>query len=349
METFRKFSPTKSPKPFLIPIFIPQRGCPHPCVFCNQQAITGTAQAIPEKNEIHAQADEFLGYSRKDHLRTELSFFGGNFLGLELEQIKHLLDAATELADSGKIDGIRFSTRPDSIDENRLRLIRTYPVSTVELGVQSMDNRVLRQAGRGHSAEDTVLAVKMLRKERLAVGLQLMTGLPGDTEAICLETARRVMALKPDFVRIYPTLVIAGSRLADWYRNGRYQPLSINASVTQLKKLYLLFAARNIPVIRMGLQASDELSDPETVLAGPYHPALGHMVFSEIFLDRAIEQIREKPSPQGAICLTVHPRRLSRLQGLNKKNVHTLKQIFGLSHLEIKTSEAVALDAVTVS
>jgi len=317
-------------------------------VFCNQRAITGTSRALPEKNEIHARVDEFLGYKRKNRLLTELSFFGGNFLGLELEQIKQLLDAAVGLVTYGKIDGIRFSTRPDTIDENRLRVIRSYPVSTVELGVQSMDNGVLRQAGRGHSAEDTVHAVKLLQGESLAVGLQIITGLPGDTEDICLETARRVIALKPDFVRIYPTLVIEGSALADWYRKGQYQPLSMGACVTQLKKLYLLFTGSGIPVIRMGLQASGELDDPATVLAGPYHPALGHMVFSEIFLDAAAEQIQKKSSPRDAVCLTVNPRNLSRMQGLHKKNIQTLKQMFRLSRVEIKTDDALTLNSVTV-
>lgn len=335
-------------KPLIIPVFIPHCGCPHACVFCNQQAITGASQAIPEKKEIHARVDEFLNFKRKNRLRTELSFFGGNFLGLEPARIRQLLDAGGELAAAGKIDGIRFSTRPDTIDENTLRLIRDYPVSTVELGAQSMDNQVLQQAGRGHSAEDTAAAVTLLRKENIIVGLQIMTGLPGDTEAICLETALRIIALKPDFVRIYPTLVLHGCRLAEWYQSGRYQPLSLDACVTQLKKLYLLFTAKGIPVIRMGLQASEELDNPATVLAGPYHPALGHMVFSEILMDAAVRQIREKSSHGDGVCLWVNPRSLSRMQGLNKKNIQTIKQMFGLTRVEINTDKTLALDAVTV-
>lgn len=279
-----------------------------------------------------------------------MSFFGGSFLGLFPDQIRQLLDLVVPYVACGKIDGIRFSTRPDTIDADRLRLIRNYPVTTIELGVQSMDDRVLKTAGRGHLAEDTVRAVALLKNEKYRIGLQMMTGLPGDTEQLSEQSAQHMIDLNPDFVRIYPTLVIAGSPLADLYLNKKYLPMSMDACVAQLKKLYLLFQKHQIPVIRMGLQASGELDDPATVLAGPYHPALGHMVFSKIFLDTAAEKIRENPAPinTGTVTLTVHPKSLSRMQGLNKKNIDTLKQMFALRQIEITTDASLAMDAVIV-
>ena len=336
-------------KPFIIPIFIPHCGCPHQCIFCNQQVITGTSGAIPSEKEIHSIINKFLEYKRKNRSQTEVSFFGGNFLGLAAGQIQKLLDHVVPFVESKKIDGIRFSTRPDTIDKERLNLIRPYPVSTIELGVQSMDDRVLRHANRGHIAEDTIHAVSLIKQEKYQIGLQMMTGLPGDNEPLCLETARQIIALKPDFVRIYPTLVIAGSKLADLYKRGKYQPLPIQACVAQLKKLYLLFQENRINVIRMGLQASDELDDPTTVLAGPYHPALGHMVFSKIFLDSAAKKIKENPSSNDSVTLTVHPKSLSRMQGLNKKNIDTLKQMFDIQCLSLATDPSLEKDDIIVS
>jgi histone acetyltransferase (RNA polymerase elongator complex component) len=336
-------------KPFIIPIFIPHCGCPHQCIFCNQRAITGRSGVIPTANEINAIVNEFLGYKRKNRSWTEVSFFGGNFLGIGPKHIQTLLDHVVPFAESKKIDGIRFSTRPDTIDKERLNLIRPYPVSTIELGVQSMDDRVLRQANRGHSAEDTVQAVTLLKRKKYTIGLQMMTGLPGDTDALCLETARQIIDLKPDFVRIYPTLVIAGSPLANWYQKGKYQPLSLEKCVGQLKTLYLLFRKHGINVIRMGLQASEDLDDPSTVLAGPYHPALGHMVFSKIFLDAAAEKIRKKTSPKDTVTITVHPRDLSRMQGLNKKNIDTLKQMFDIQKLDLTTDVSLEKNDIIVS
>ena len=336
-------------KPFIIPIFIPHSGCPHQCIFCNQQAITGTSGAIPSENEIYSIINKFLGFKRENRSWTEVSFFGGNFLGLASEQIQKLLDQVAPFVESKEIDGIRFSTRPDTIDKDRLNLIRPYPVSTIELGVQSMDDEILKQAGRGHTAEDTNRAVSLLQQENYQIGLQMMTGLPGDTEALCLETARQIISLKPDFVRIYPTLVITGSPLATLYKKSKYKPQPIDECVAQLKKLYLLFEKNHIKVIRMGLQASDELDDPATVLAGPYHPALGHMVFSKIFLDSAAEKIRQKTSSNDSVTLTVHPKSLSRMQGLNKKNINILKQMFTIQCLNLATDVSLKKDDIILS
>ncbi|MBC2717480.1 MAG: radical SAM protein [Desulfobacteraceae bacterium] len=335
-------------KPFIIPIFIPHSGCPHQCIFCNQRAITGTSGAIPTANKINSIIYKFLGYKGKNRSRTEVSFFGGNFLGLAPDRIQRLLDQVASFVESKKIDGIRFSTRPDTIDEDRLNLISPYPVSTIELGVQSMDDRVLKQANRGHISEHTIHAVSLLKQKKYQIGLQMMTGLPGDSEALCLDSARQIIDLKPDFVRIYPTLVIAGSKLADLYKKGKYQPLSIEECVAQLKRLYLIFQENRINVIRMGLQASDELDDPSTVLAGPYHPALGHMVFSKIFLDSAIKKIRKKTSSNNSVTLTVHPKSLSRMQGLNKKNIDTLKQMFDIQCLSLATDASLGSSDIVV-
>ena len=276
----------------------------------------------------------------------EVSFYGGNFLGLPAKTIQDLLDLASEFKKTGNIDGIRFSTRPDTVDTDRLQLLEPYPVSTVELGVQSMDDGVLREAGRGHTAADTINAVSLLKQKDYRIGLQMMTGLPGDMDAICLDTARRIIALKPDFVRIYPTLVICGSPLAERYQQGRYAPQSLDDCIALLKTLVLLFQENGISVIRMGLQASDGLDDPAIVLAGPYHPALGHMVYSKILLDAAVEVLTAGQPPGKTVTITVHPRNLSRMQGLNKTNIDILKHRFHIETLYLATDPSLDIDSV---
>lgn len=335
-------------KPLIIPVFIPHAGCPHRCVFCNQQAITGATESLPTPADIRDRVHEFLRYKRDTRSGVELSFYGGNFLGLPEKSVGDLLEQAAGFVESGDIDGIRFSTRPDTVDETRLQWLSSYPVSTVELGVQSMDDAVLRAAGRGHGVADTIHAVHLLKQKNYRVGLQMMTGLPADTDHGCLETARRIIVLTPDFVRIYPTLVIAGSPLAALYQQGRYRPQTLEACVALLKTLVRLFQESDIPVIRMGLQAADGLDDPAVVLAGPYHPSLGHIVYAGIMLDAAIASLSAQATPNPVVTLTVHPRSLSRMQGLHKTNIEQLKQRFKIDTLYLNTDSSLDANEVRV-
>ncbi len=270
---------TPGSRPFIIPIFLPHGGCPHQCVFCNQVSITGSSYRAIDLKQIHSQIKRFLTYREKKRRPIQISFYGGNFLGLRASRIKPLLDLATEFVKQGQVDSIRFSTRPDTISPKSVDLIKSYPVKTVELGVQSMDDQVLVLAGRGHSAAETVQAVQLLSAHELEIGLQMMVGLPGDSEASSLITAEKIAALKPDFVRIYPTVVVQNSQLARWYQSGIYTPLSLEQAVIRVKTLYRYFKGHNIKIIRMGLQASADLEAGQSILAGPYHPAFGHMVY----------------------------------------------------------------------
>lgn len=336
-----------SQRPLIIPIFIPHAGCPHQCVFCNQKIITGTAGELTGAS-IAEVIGGYLKYKRPSRSHVEVSFYGGNFLGLPKNEFLRLLNETLPFIDSKKIDSIRFSTRPDTIDENRLNLIRSYPVSTIELGVQSMDDRVLDLSNRGHTAENTVAAVSLLKKRGYHIGLQMMIGLPGDTAPGSVGTAEKIIGLNPDFVRIYPTLVLKGSPLAVWYKQGRYTPMLLQDCVLEMKSLYFLFKTHRIPVIRMGLQASEELNDRSIVLAGPYHPALGHMVLSEVMLDNAMDALRAKKPSSAAITLKVHPKSLSRMQGLQSCNLDKIKRELGIRTVHIKTDNSLAADEVRV-
>jgi histone acetyltransferase (RNA polymerase elongator complex component) len=336
-------------RPFIIPIFLPHAGCPHQCVFCNQRSITGIKTESISIRTLRSRIDTFLQYNTVNRRPVEIAFFGGNFLGQSKDIILMLLAEATKYVTRGKADGIRFSTRPDTIDRQRLELIKNYPVLTVELGVQSMDLDVLRTSRRGHSDMDTERAVDLLKTRPYSIGVQMMIGLPDDEPDKMMKTGQRIANLRPDFVRIYPTLVIKGSPLARWYQAGKYRPLSIGTAVTLVKDLYLLFQKAAIPVIRMGLQHDEGFDDPETIMAGPYHPAFGHLVYSEIFLDCACKAIAAEKRRGHKIQISVHPRNVSRMRGLKNKNIRQLNQLFHLKSVDIISDPGIAINKLIIN
>ena len=298
---------------------------------------------------VERQILEFLEYKGNNRRPVQVAFYGGNFLGLEKGYIERLLNVSAKFVKNKRIDAIRFSTRPDTIDHDRIETIKNYPVSTVEIGAQSMDDGVLATARRGHSAFDTQRAVTLLKDRRYQIGLQMMVGLPEEDEAGSLSTAYRISELEPDFVRIYPTIVLKNSLLARWYENGTYRPWSLERSIAHVKTLYLLFKQKNIPVIRMGLQASEDLDRGDAVLAGPYHPAFGHMVHSEIFLDMATAIMENKTVSRKTVTIQVHPRSISKIRGLKNRNVETLKKKFHLQSLKIVPDPSLAEDQLAIS
>jgi histone acetyltransferase (RNA polymerase elongator complex component) len=321
-------------KPFVIPLFLPHSGCPHRCVFCNQKAITQSRSDSTESGRLAEQIEQFLCYKKENRKGVEIAFYGGSFLGLSPERIRSCLDIAGSFAERGGVDAIRFSTRPDTVTEESLDLLQDYPVTTVEIGAQSMADHILALSGRGHWAEDTRRAADLLKNRGFRTGIQMMVGLPGDNPFFSAFTARQIAALSPDFTRIYPTLVVKGSRLADWYANGRYRPLCLEESVKRVAMAYRIFEKNKVPVIRMGLQTSGGLF-ADSVLAGPLHPAFGHMVHSAIMLEKAQKKISALRPAGDSITLRVHPRSYSRLQGLNRKNIALLKGRFRLSRIRL--------------
>ncbi len=343
-------------RPFIIPIFLPNLGCPHRCVFCNQAVVTGAKQNIPSPEKLQFQINKFLDYKGKRRNRVQISFYGGNFLGLKKNYIKSLLYEATKFVNEGKVESIRFSTRPDTIDNDRLDILKDFPVKTIELGVQSMDNHVLTMAKRGHTSSDTEKAVNLLKKRNYEIGLQMMIGLPGDNEIKALATGRRIADLSPDFVRIYPAIVFEKTILASWYKKGSYTPLSLETCVSLVKKLYLYFRKNSIQVIRMGLQASEHLEKNSTILAGPHHPAFGHLVYSEIFLDMAasiLESKRRESKKRESkkdscdkVVIKVHPQSISRMRGLKNKNIEILKTRFHIKSLKIISDFSIKKDEI---
>jgi histone acetyltransferase (RNA polymerase elongator complex component) len=336
-------------KPLVIPVFIPHSGCPHQCAFCNQTIITSQKARIPDKAAVHQVVTDYLEYKGK-RTDVELAFFGGNFLGLAKQTVLQLLTLVQPYVLEGKIDGIRFSTRPDTITKQNLDLIKSYHISTIELGVQSMNEKVLLHSKRGHTVRDTVSAMGLLKEYPFKTGVQVMVGLPGDNEVSLLESTKKLARLAPDFARIYPLVVLKGSLMEHWYKKGRYQPLSLENSIGMVKKMYEIFKAAGVEVIRMGLQASDLMEDESMVLAGPWHPAFGHLVFSRLLYDIACTRIDgyQNLEKLKELFLRVHPRSESRLRGDKNANVNKLNLRYPGIRFSILTDEAIPMDHVEV-
>ena len=316
----------------IIPVFVPHLGCPNDCVFCNQRRISGhiepaTAQTV--KNAI----EEAAALTPKGTKR-QLAFYGGSFTAIpEARQIE-LFEAAQPYLNDGMISSIRLSTRPDAIDAAVLKRLEKYGVEVVELGAQSMCDRVLSLSGRGHDSAAVEDASRLIKAAGFRLILQMMTGLPGDTDESCIETAKKIIALEPDGVRIYPTVIVRDTVLCDMWRAGTYKEHTVEDAVRVCAKIVPLFEAAGIPIIRMGLNPTEELSGGDA-LGGAYHPALGELVHSRIMLQRA-RTLLAGTEPDSRVVLEVNRSDVSKMVGQHRCNVKALTQEFSLRELKIR-------------
>ncbi len=315
----------------IIPVFVPHLGCPNDCVFCNQRRISGAQQ--PATAQTVKEAMEQAAALPQNGAKRQLAFYGGSFTAIPAAEQIALLSAAKEFLDSGEIDSIRLSTRPDAIDGAILRRLREYGVETIELGAQSLNDEVLLLSGRGHTAKDVEDSSRMIRAAGFRLILQMMTGLPGDTDERSLDTARRIAALKPDGVRIYPTVIVRDTALYDLWRSGRYQEHTVEDAVRCCAKLLPVFDEAHIPVIRLGLNPTDELSGGAAA-GGAYHPALGELVKSRILYEKA-RQLLQGIAPDSAVVLAVNGSKVSQMVGQHRQNIGRLCDEFRLKSLKI--------------
>ena len=275
-------------KHVVIPIFIPHKGCPYDCIFCNQKNISGQKEDVTESS-MRSVIESHLNTVANDAL-IEIAFFGGSFTGIDRDEQIKFLKIASEYIDNGPVSSIRISTRPDYINDDILSYLKFYKVSTIELGVQSLDNDVLEKSSRGHSVEDVLKSSRNIKENGFVLGIQTMIGLPGDDFEKAIETAKKVVKLAPQIVRIYPTLVIKDTYLEKNYKMGLYSPLSTENAVDLCARLLDIYESNSINVIRVGLQPTDSICDGGDVIAGPFHPAFRQLVDSKRALN-AIEKI----------------------------------------------------------
>jgi histone acetyltransferase (RNA polymerase elongator complex component) len=331
---------------FIVPVFLPHAGCPHRCVFCDQQMLARSDHDRSPGADWKSAAVDFLRFRGSRRSAAEIAFYGGTFLGLPARRIRELLGDAAEIVKAEGLDGIRFSTRPDSVSDRTLDLISDFPVVTVELGAQSMSDAVLRESGRGHTAEDTRDAVARLKLRGYRVGLQVMVGLPAESLDRVAETARGVAALAPDFARIYPTLVLAGSELERMFLSGGYRPLTLAEAVSLAGGLYRFFRAGRIAVVRTGLQPTRDLTPGAAVTAGPHHPAFGHLVQSACFREALLDELSQASVEPGA--LRAHPRSISCLRGHRNETLSVLKAEYGWSCPVVEPDPGLPEDAIAL-
>lgn len=316
-----------------IPIFIPHMGCPHACVFCDQKRISGTLSFQSPMRVKGILEESFSTIGEKDDV--EIAFFGGSFTGIPEQEMITYLELAQPYLKSGKASGIRLSTRPDTITPHILETLKNYRVKVIELGVQSLDPEVLLQSQRGHSIEDVVSACSLIREYGITLGIQTMLGLPADSYEKALKTAKGVIELKPDMIRIYPTLVIKDTLLEEYYLTGQFTPLSLEQAVEWCTDILPLYREAGITVLRIGLQDSDTLEG--SIVAGPYHPAFGELVESRIFYNKMTNLLDEmKLENHKRIIIRTQPQLVSKLVGQKRANIEAIKERYSLNEVVVQ-------------
>lgn len=335
-----------------IPIFIPHLGCPNLCVFCNQRSISGKQSFVPQS--VSLEIESALDTIPKD-CEVEIAYFGGSFTGIDRELMIYLLEIAKKYVyreDDGRarVTGIRMSTRPDYVNDEIMNILSRYPVKTIELGLQSMDDEVLAISKRGHSAKQAADACRMIKKAGYSLVGQMMIGLPGSTLEKEIATAKKICELGADGARIYPTVTFYGTELADMAERGEYKMLDLEDAIYRSKEVLKVFNANGVDCIRIGLCASDNLGDLEKVKGGANHPALGELVRGEIYYDslRALFAGMDKNSSIAGKSFKVAVARgeLSIAIGQKQRNKERIMREFGIK--ELKFSESVHSVGITV-
>ena len=318
-------------KNYIIPIFVPHLGCPNDCIFCNQKTISGQKDSMT-KDKAKKIIDNYLANVDTSDGKIEIAFFGGSFTAIDEQKQEELLQVAYEYIENGKVEDIRISTRPDAINKQILKRLKKYKVKTIELGVQSANDYILHRANRGHNFDDVRKASKLIKRYGFKLGHQMMVGLPESTKIDELNTAKELIKLKPKMVRIYPVLIVKNTKLEEEYNKGVYEPLPLVQAVEICKELVRMFVNKKIDVIRVGLQNTDEITEPtennSQVVAGPYHPAFRQLVESGLWYDSIVSKIKKLNVKVKEVEVTVNPLDSNNVIGHKKENVIKLKDLY---------------------
>ena len=305
-----------------ISVFVPHIGCPNQCSFCNQNAITGE-KVSPTSKDVEEAVKTAASHPSYSPENTELAFFGGSFTAIEKNYMCELLNVGYTFVKNGTVSGIRISTRPDAITPEILTLLKGKGVTAIELGCQSLDDEVLRLNHRGHTASDVEKASRLIKQYGFSLGLQMMTGLYGDTNEKSVLTAKKIIEYGADTVRIYPTLLLKGTYLYSLYEKGEYAPQTLEQAVETVAELLNLFEEAEVNVIRVGLHTVEV----EGFVAGPWHPAFGELCKSRVLLKKVLKIIKDKNISKGNIEITVLKAQISAMVGQKRRNIEVLKEM----------------------
>lgn len=323
---------------YIIPIFVPHLGCPHDCVFCNQKRISGVERPL-ESKELHKEIENILStLDYTNNPRVEIAFFGGSFTGIESTLQEEYLKIGHSYIQKGLVHSLRLSTRPDYITNEILQKLKTYGVDVIELGVQSMHDDILLAANRGHTKKDVVDACALIKSFGFTLGIQLMPGLPLDTIERFKESVDAVVDLAPKIIRLYPTLVIKDTDLADAYVSGEYSPMTESDAVSACAYGLEKCLQYDIQVIRLGLQPSDTVSADGDVIAGPFHPTFRQLVEGELFLkwiQEDLDKLLKRSLEKKELLISCSSKQISSVSGMNKRNKIALKEAYGFSKIKI--------------
>ncbi len=323
-----------------IPVFIPHLGCPNQCVFCNQKTISGVSEF--ELSTVKNTIDNAISTIESD-AEVEIAFFGGSFTGIDTSLMISLLEIANSYIKDGRVSSIRCSTRPDYIDSERLEILAEYGVKVIELGLQSISDRVLDLTKRGHNFDSEKRACDLIVKSGFSLVGQMMIGLPGSTPESEIETARFIISSGAVAARIYPTVVFKNTELYDMTRLGIYTPLSLQEAVDRSAKVFSLFLENNVEIIRIGLCASENLSSEESYYAGPNHSALGELVINKYYYDKILENAKKLSLSESDILnIAVAHGRLSSVIGQKKNNKILLSKSLPVRHISFFESDLVS-------
>lgn len=314
-----------------IPIFVPHMGCPHDCVFCNQKKITGHIDAC-NANDVTRTIEEYLlsinQNTKREDAHIEVAFFGGSFTGIDIDVQREYLTAVQPFLKNGQIDTIRCSTRPDYINDQILSMLKSYGMGVIELGVQSANDDVLHKSNRGHTFDDVINAVNLIKQYGIDVGLQMMTGLPGDTKQTSIETAKKIASLNPKCVRIYPTLVMEGTMLYNMYKSGSYKIWSLEDAIETVSTIIPIFQNKGIDIIRIGLQTTDNVN--EKTVIGPYHPAFAELCYSRIERNKIEQLIISDNIKDTTLSINIPKQLFSKVIGHKKENLFYFKDKYNV-------------------
>ena len=337
----------------IIPFFLMNRGCPQRCIFCNERLTAGSRPGRITEEAFSANVRAHLGKAGRSRASgqrpPQIAFYGGTFTGMERPEQRRLLDLSRPFLQDGRVDGIRISTRPGGIDAEYLDDLKASGVKTVEVGAQSLDDRVLLSARRGHTEADVSRTIRLLKEKNLETGIHLMAGLPGDSPKRFAATVRKTIDLRPDMVRIHPTLILKDTPLAEIFQRGEYIPLSLPEAIDLCKDALKTFAGAGIPVIRLGLQTTREMEEPGAVVGGPFHPAFRSLVEAALFLEMAVTLLSyvggNDGNPEFSLLrngsavprFAVSPADISGLRGQKNENMASLKKRFHLQQIDIQS------------